>query len=75
MDAKKIAKKKEVIKIKISLKNVLSGFEQKIWSSRTVFSVDNNKKRFWAPNEHIRLISKRSCDTKNLIQNDSENSA
>ncbi len=30
----------------------------------TVFAIYNNKKMYWAANQHITIISKRSCDTK-----------
>ncbi len=35
----------------------------KISSSTTVFNIDNNKKCFFSPNQHIRMISEGSCDT------------
>ncbi len=37
-------------------KNV-SMFPQKIWSSTTVFDIDNNNNVSWASNQHIRMIS------------------
>ncbi len=39
----------------------------------TVFVTDSSKKRFWAANRHIRMISEGSCDTEDW-SNDAENS-
>ncbi len=36
----------------------------KIWISITIFNIDNKKKGFRAPNQHIRLISVGSRDTE-----------
>ncbi len=36
--------------------------------------MDNNDKYFWAANQHIKMISERSCDTKDR-SHDAENSA
>jgi len=43
-----------------------------IWSSTTVFNIDNNHNVYWAAN-HIRVISEGSCDTEDW-SNDDENS-
>ncbi len=44
-----------------SLKNAekqnVSWFPQKLLHSTTVFNIDNNKKYFWALNQHIGMIS------------------
>ncbi len=37
-------------------------------------ATDNNKKCFWAANQHTGMISKGSCDTEDW-SNDAENSA
>jgi len=42
-----------------------------MWSSTTVFNIDNNQK---AANHHIRVISEGSCDTEDW-STDAENSA
>ncbi len=36
-------------------------------SSTTVFNSENNKHVSWAANQHIRMISKGSCDTEDWI--------
>ncbi len=33
-------------------------------SSTTILNINNKKKFSWAPNQHIRMISKGSCDTE-----------
>ncbi len=45
------------------LKTIMFPHTQK-WSRTTVFNIHNNK-WFWAPNQHIRIISERAtCDTE-----------
>ncbi len=44
----------------------------KIWSSTTIFLIIRNVS--WAANQHIKMISVRSCDTEDW-SNDAENSA
>ncbi len=39
-------------------------FSQKILSYTAVFNIDNKIYIFWAPNQHIRMISEGSCDTE-----------
>ncbi len=40
----------------------------KILSSTTVFNIDNNKINVsWAENQHIRMISEKSCDCNKLL--------
>jgi len=39
-------------------------FPEEIVSSTTVFNINNKKKSSLAPNQHIRMISERSCDTE-----------
>ncbi len=46
----------------------------KILNITTVFNIDNNKNISWVANQHIRMISKGSCDTEDW-SNDAENSA
>ncbi len=41
----------------------------------TVFNIDNNnKKKSWSSNQHVKMISEASCDTEDW-SNDAENSA
>ncbi len=42
--------------------------------SKSVNKQEDNKKYFWAPNQHIRMISEWSCDTEDW-SNNAENSA
>ncbi len=57
---------------KIEFSGKFSGkiiFSTKLLSSTTGFTIDNND--FWAPNQHIRMISEVSCGTDNchMIRN------
>ncbi len=49
----------------------VSQFSQKY--ETTVFNIGRNNTFSWAANQHIRMISKGSCDTEDWI-NDAENS-
>ncbi len=41
-----------------------SNLQKKKIKQQNLFNTDNNKHLYWAPNQHIRMISEGSCDTE-----------
>ncbi len=49
----------------LSIQRILKN--PKILSNTNNFFIVNNKKCFWAPNQHIAMISEGSCDTEDYV--------